>query len=616
MNERAYLGAAEAYIALGQTDEAIAILERGLASLPNSTAIRQMLEGLQSSQPEEIETIFPDSHGLTEDQIDVFPGSTALGELEILPYENYIVHGEHVHHLSDAGAEALKIEDVTWASTDRTKMVCSIMDTKSDGFRYSLYLLDCDRTIGTEHFVGYCGWNKVVDVSSDGDIVYLDDTNNLVLYRNGESVFIENNHRITDVVISTNGKQILYAVLNDEGSHNLRIWDTKAQKESDFSFGGAHFLDLLGVSDNAQYVYALDSQGRVHVLENGQEKPVTPITMFPVSDYFYYFNSDMSEMLFLSPTSGLTLYRGNGAAANLLGREEMLRDGSTDISSHEFLSLEVFSAGNLYDRGHHTDISSFAGSYLTYYCGTSSESGNYSYGKYIPVLKRLLRRDFINVLAVPFRMVYIDERLGTTALNLEGHYDASGYPYLTNFGEKFYSARTGKLLVLNKTYYEGGIPIYEINAGSKGVDLRLMDHVENGEFIICNDAQSRFFIIGKMESDGSRNLYTKRIDGEQTLIREDIEASNMLYYGTWPSELFHGTSLFYLHESKLYKTDGETSAVVDLGSIGEVSTAETMYDCIHISVGDDDYLSYDGETFHRLTDISDASQDGLFANAP
>jgi len=38
-NERAYLGAAEAYVALGQEDKAIEILEQGLEQLPDSVAI-------------------------------------------------------------------------------------------------------------------------------------------------------------------------------------------------------------------------------------------------------------------------------------------------------------------------------------------------------------------------------------------------------------------------------------------------------------------------------------------------------------------------------------------------------------------------------------------------
>jgi hypothetical protein len=55
MNERAYLGAAEAYMGLGQTAEAIAILERGLAALPESAAIAAMLESLRPPQEPEPE---------------------------------------------------------------------------------------------------------------------------------------------------------------------------------------------------------------------------------------------------------------------------------------------------------------------------------------------------------------------------------------------------------------------------------------------------------------------------------------------------------------------------------------------------------------------------------
>jgi tetratricopeptide (TPR) repeat protein len=50
-NARAYLGAAEAYTALGRTDEAIAILEQGLAQLPNNEEILAMLEALRPPEP-------------------------------------------------------------------------------------------------------------------------------------------------------------------------------------------------------------------------------------------------------------------------------------------------------------------------------------------------------------------------------------------------------------------------------------------------------------------------------------------------------------------------------------------------------------------------------------
>lgn len=53
MNERAYIGAAEAYIGLGQNDKAIEVLERGLAMLPESAEMKRMLEGLMPTpEPE------------------------------------------------------------------------------------------------------------------------------------------------------------------------------------------------------------------------------------------------------------------------------------------------------------------------------------------------------------------------------------------------------------------------------------------------------------------------------------------------------------------------------------------------------------------------------------
>ncbi len=51
MNERAYLGAAEAYVGLGQTEEAVSILEQGLEVLPSSDALEEKLEEI--SQPDE-----------------------------------------------------------------------------------------------------------------------------------------------------------------------------------------------------------------------------------------------------------------------------------------------------------------------------------------------------------------------------------------------------------------------------------------------------------------------------------------------------------------------------------------------------------------------------------
>ena len=50
-NERGYTGAAQAYMGLGQTDNAIAVLEQGLAMIPESGAIRHMLEALRSGVP-------------------------------------------------------------------------------------------------------------------------------------------------------------------------------------------------------------------------------------------------------------------------------------------------------------------------------------------------------------------------------------------------------------------------------------------------------------------------------------------------------------------------------------------------------------------------------------
>jgi tetratricopeptide (TPR) repeat protein len=50
-NARAYTGLAEAYTALGRTDEAIEILEQGLAQLPDNADILAMLEALRPPEP-------------------------------------------------------------------------------------------------------------------------------------------------------------------------------------------------------------------------------------------------------------------------------------------------------------------------------------------------------------------------------------------------------------------------------------------------------------------------------------------------------------------------------------------------------------------------------------
>jgi tetratricopeptide (TPR) repeat protein len=58
-NARAYIGAAEAYAAIGRTDEAIAILEEGLAQLPDNVDIAAMLEALRPPEPTPTSTETP-----------------------------------------------------------------------------------------------------------------------------------------------------------------------------------------------------------------------------------------------------------------------------------------------------------------------------------------------------------------------------------------------------------------------------------------------------------------------------------------------------------------------------------------------------------------------------
>ncbi len=90
MNERAYLGAAEAYIALGQANEAIALLERGLEALPSNSALQAMLEELRPPKEPEVESMAPivtenpalTTHELYPDEIAMLDLLTASLEAE------------------------------------------------------------------------------------------------------------------------------------------------------------------------------------------------------------------------------------------------------------------------------------------------------------------------------------------------------------------------------------------------------------------------------------------------------------------------------------------------------------------------------------------------------
>jgi hypothetical protein len=95
-NSRGYTGLAEAYTALGQTDEAIAILEQGLTQLPDNADILAMLEALRPPEPTPTPTPSPPpTPTVTTDATpDVTPtptpatvpadGQTASGTIEIV----------------------------------------------------------------------------------------------------------------------------------------------------------------------------------------------------------------------------------------------------------------------------------------------------------------------------------------------------------------------------------------------------------------------------------------------------------------------------------------------------------------------------------------------------
>ncbi len=82
-NERAYLGAAEAYVALGDIDSAIAILEQGIEAVDDPTEIQAMLaELLGESETEEKDEVIADKVSTNE---DTTPEETGEEEAEEEP---------------------------------------------------------------------------------------------------------------------------------------------------------------------------------------------------------------------------------------------------------------------------------------------------------------------------------------------------------------------------------------------------------------------------------------------------------------------------------------------------------------------------------------------------
>jgi len=69
MNARAYIGAAEAYLALGRTDDAIAVLERGLNAMGDNSAISAMLEQLRGRDSSSEDWSYEDSSAVEKDGI-------------------------------------------------------------------------------------------------------------------------------------------------------------------------------------------------------------------------------------------------------------------------------------------------------------------------------------------------------------------------------------------------------------------------------------------------------------------------------------------------------------------------------------------------------------------
>jgi len=88
LNARAYIGAAEAYIALGDTEAAIAVLERGYEASPNDPAIADMLAGLRAGLNAEEPNAEVESNTLTALQ-----GEHIEEVSEFARYQYFLVDG-------------------------------------------------------------------------------------------------------------------------------------------------------------------------------------------------------------------------------------------------------------------------------------------------------------------------------------------------------------------------------------------------------------------------------------------------------------------------------------------------------------------------------------------
>jgi tetratricopeptide (TPR) repeat protein len=129
-NARAYTGLADAYTALGRTDEAIAILERGLAELPDNAEILAMLESLRP--PESTPEPTPIQRTLTEEQYQYL---TQLQQAaEALDYKRvYEIYASpefwklcdslpdsHECYIYDGGDGILGLDNNSWFNEDQT----------------------------------------------------------------------------------------------------------------------------------------------------------------------------------------------------------------------------------------------------------------------------------------------------------------------------------------------------------------------------------------------------------------------------------------------------------------------------------------------------------------
>jgi len=171
MNARAYIGAAEAYIALGRTDDAIAVLERGYVATGDAE-IREMLEGLTpamtptaDSTATAIVEMTPESTGVPNDitkpngvdvNLEVFDARTGRITLSgISVKENYTINTSEIGDYAvlvqwwvrlDGSDGTIAVWTGAFATEQKENYVVSLQDMQTSVSLYNDENMDC--TIG------------------------------------------------------------------------------------------------------------------------------------------------------------------------------------------------------------------------------------------------------------------------------------------------------------------------------------------------------------------------------------------------------------------------------------------------------------------------------------